>query len=92
MGYPETRVHVTDQVCAECEHLTGKRDPGLLEQGKGRCTGYEGYTRLANPIVPWNQRACRLFIWAKDPKPRERWMQEQKARQNNNVAQPEMKG
>lgn len=92
MGYPESLVHVTNQVCAECEHLTGKRDPGLLEQGKGRCTGYEDYTRLKDPIVPWNQRACRLFIWAKQMAPRVQWMDQQKAKQNHNAAQPETKG
>lgn len=79
--YPETRVHVTDQVCAECQHLTTKGDPEQMVHGKGRCTGYEGYAPLKNPIVPWNQRACRLFRWARDMAPRKRWMEKQKAKQ-----------
>lgn len=82
MLYRNLCTGVTDQVCAECKHLTTKTQPGLMGQGKGECTGYgDGYVKLRDPIVPWNQRGCVLFQWARDMEPRKRWMEKCKARE-----------
>lgn len=86
-------MYITDQVCAECENLTTKDYPEHRARGEGRCTGYDGgRIQLRDPFVPWNLRACALFEWAKDMKPRTTWMAKWKAHAENNEVKTETKG
>jgi len=85
-----------DDICAMCENLTTKGHPEHMARGEGRCTGYDGsFTPLANPFVTWDTAACVLFTRAlgSDARAaRERWIEKQQAKSENNDVQTETKG
>ena len=81
-------------ICAQCTHFKMKEYPEHARVGLGRCVGYDAtFTPLLNPFHAWSTKACRRFSqdWAGRAQ-RQAWIDKQRAKQENNDVQTEMKG
>jgi hypothetical protein len=80
------------EICARCERLKTEGYPDKLKQGHGYCQGHQNDSPSHGPFAAWNDRACVLFIRAKDMVLRQRWIERRQAKQEQLQIQTAMKG
>lgn len=80
------------EMCGRCARLDVESHLDQVKQGRGYCLGHEGSTVSRRPFVAWNERACPLFIAARDAGRRERWIEKRQELEKDNADIPQTKG
>lgn len=74
-----------NEICARCEFFTQKDEAGAplpqAAHGIGRCKGYDGWVKPVQPYVTFDATPCVLFGRAKDIGARNRWIEQQAAKE-----------